>query len=133
MERPKYEVVTPDDGRYKPEPHELEVAEILARHYGSVIMFLKPVDTYKVKTPDLIMNGVEWEIKSPMGKSKKYTIVDQFKKASKQSKSIVLDCRRTLLPDDFILKQIERKLNEHKSIKRVIFIGKDEKILEIKK
>jgi hypothetical protein len=28
------------------------------------------VDDYKRKTPDIVMQGIEWEMKSPSGKSK---------------------------------------------------------------
>jgi len=63
-----------------PEPHEVDAAMILARHYKCAVEFLAPVDDYKRKTADIVMLGVLWEIKSPIGASKS-TIGNQFQVA----------------------------------------------------
>jgi len=54
------------------------------------------VDDYKRKTADIVMFGVLWEIKSPIGASKS-TISNQFQVASRQSRNVVIDTRRTAL------------------------------------
>jgi hypothetical protein len=48
------------------------------------IEFLVPVDKDYTKTPDIKMDGLLWEIKSPKGDSK-YTLQRAFKEALKQS------------------------------------------------
>ncbi|MDR0887315.1 MAG: hypothetical protein LBM97_01345 [Candidatus Nomurabacteria bacterium] len=126
-------IIIPENIKNSVEPHEIEVAKIISTHLNTDILFLEPIDFYKVKTADFVANGLEWEIKSPIGNSKRETVRQQFRKASKQAKNIVLDGRRTKLEDDFILKQIERGLQNHRSIKKLLFITKDEKVLEIKK
>jgi hypothetical protein len=113
-----------------PEPHEVAIAWILARHYGCSVEFLIPVDDYKRKTADIVMFHLEWEIKSPTGKSKN-TIGYQFKRAAKQSKYIVFDGRRTSLNDIEIEKGIQLEMAKRPSIKRLIFITKLTEVLEI--
>jgi hypothetical protein len=112
------------------EPHEIEAAWILARHYGCTVEFLIPVDDYRRKTPDIVMFGVEWEIKSPVGKGRN-TIRHQFGRASSQARNIVFDGRRTKIDDDSLQKGILREIKEHHSIQRVIFITKSQNVLEI--
>ena len=124
------QVIIPVNHPNPPEQHEIDAAIVLARHYRCNVEFLIPLDDYKRKTADIIMFGVEWEMKSPTGKSK-YTIQDQFKRASKQAKNIVIDSRRTKLKDDFIEKSIKIIFNKRHSIKRVILINKKQKVLEI--
>jgi hypothetical protein len=126
------QVIVPANLSSPPEPHEKEIAEILSKHYDSTIEFIAPINDYKRKTPDIVMNGVLWEIKSPIGNSKRHTVSYQFDRASKQSKCLIFDGRRTKLPDDFLKKRIVFELNKHKSIKRLVFITKSQKILEIK-
>ena len=74
-------VILPTGHPKRPEEHEVDTAWVLARHYRTTVEFLIPVDDYKRTSPDVLMNGVIWEIKSPKGKSR-YTIQEQFKRAS---------------------------------------------------
>jgi hypothetical protein len=67
----------------------------------------------------MVMQGLEWEIKSPMGKSKN-TIGNQFIRAAKQSKCMVFDGRRTPISDTDIEKNIELEMTKRSSIKKVI-------------
>ena len=124
------QVIIPANHPNPPEAHEIDAAYILARHYQCEVKFLIPISDFKRKTADIIMLGVEWEIKSPIGKSK-YTIQDQFRRASKQAKNIVLDTRRTKLKDDLIEKYILAALKKRPSIKKVILINKLQKVVEI--
>jgi len=59
------EVLVSESIKPRPEVHEIEVAWILARHYCCIVEFLQPSAGYKMKTPDIVMNGLMWEIKSP--------------------------------------------------------------------
>jgi hypothetical protein len=113
-----------------PEPHEVEAAWILARHYSCTVVFLIPVDDYKRKTLDMVMQGIEWEMKSPSGKSKN-TIGNQFIRAVKQSKYFIFDGRRTPISDNDIEKRIRFEMMKRSSIKRVVFISKLGEVVEI--
>jgi len=117
------QVVIPASHPNPPEPHEIDTAWTLARHFRCTVEFLIPADDYMRKTADIIMLGVEWEIKSPIGNSKA-TIENQFRRASKQSKYIVIDTRRTTLDCDRIEKMLLLELNKRPIIKRVILIKK---------
>lgn len=124
-------VVPTTDSTAPPEPHEIEVAWILARHYSTVVEFLRPVEGYKLKTADLVMNGVIWELKSPTGKGRT-TVPNQFKRGTKQSKHIIFDARRTRLDEDSVLMQVRREARMRKSVKAVLFISKTGTVIEIK-
>lgn len=124
------EVIIPENMTPPPEKHEIEIAWILAKHYNFVVEFIEPMDSYKFKTPDALMNGVMWEFKSPLGFSKKHTIQRQLKVALKQSRNAVLDGRRTKLTDEFILDQIRREIPRHSRVGKIIFITKSNGIIE---
>jgi hypothetical protein len=79
-----------------------------------------------------VLLGVLCEIKSPIGKSRKHTIKDQFDRATNQQASVlVLDGRRTKLDDEHILTKIRHELSHRRRIKRVVFITKAEEIIDI--
>ena len=126
------QVVIPLGHPSPPEPHEVDAALILARHYKTTVEFIVPVDDYRRKTADINMLGVQWEIKSPTGKSR-YTIQEQFKRASHQAKRIIIDSRRTKLTDESIEKSIRFEQAKRPAIQRVIFINKSEKVIEIQR
>jgi len=122
-------VVLPADAPVLPEPHEVEVAWILARHFGSSVEFLRPSEGYKLKTADIVMNGLIWEIKSPTGGGR-MTVSNQFKRASKQSNHIVLDARRVHLEEDKVLSQIRTEMKKRR-FRAVLFITKAGTVLEV--
>jgi len=113
-----------------PQSHEVEAAQILAQHFCCDVEFLVPVDDYMRKTADISMLGAEWEIKSPIGNSKS-TIGNQFRTASKQSRNIIIDARRTPLDSAVVIKSIRLEMKKRKTIKRVILIDKSKKVLAI--
>ena len=76
------------------------------------------------------MLGVVWEIKCPTGVSKS-TIRNQFRRASRQSKSIIIDTRRTKLEKGSIEKSVLFEMKNRPYIKKVILIDKLEKVIEI--
>jgi len=114
-----WNVVIPNNHPNPPELHEINVAMILSRHYQTTVEFIVPVDDYKRKSADIVMLGVEWEIKCPIGTSKS-TISGQFQRASKQSKNIVIDSRRTKLNFSEIEKRVLNEVKKRSSINRVI-------------
>jgi hypothetical protein len=131
MPRQKADVIIPDSIKPKPEDHELAVAWILAKHYICIVEFLQPVAGYKTKTPDIVMNGIMWEIKSPTGNSKKSTVEYQFK-GLKQSRNLVLDGRRTKLSDTFIKAQTQQEIARHTRVGRIILIAKSGAVIELR-
>jgi len=123
-------IIIPGGLPHSPEKHELDAAYALARHYRTTVEFIIPVDDYLRKSADIVMLGVEWEIKCPIGKSRS-TIRNQFRRASNQSKNIVVDTRRTKLKYKSIEADVLFQIKERPYIKKVILISKAEKIIEI--
>ena len=124
-------VIIPGNHPNPPLPHEVDAAMVLVRHYRVDVEFIVPVDDYKRKSADIVMLGVEWEIKCPHGASKS-TIGNQFQFASKQSKNIILDTRQTKLEYELIEKRVLIEIKKRSAIKKVILIDKLEKVIEIK-
>ncbi|MDR1952900.1 MAG: hypothetical protein LBQ21_00235 [Clostridiales Family XIII bacterium] len=131
MEKDKSKIIISASIVPPPEEHEISAAWILARHFNCAIEFLKPLDGYKRKTPDFVMRAVEWEIKSPTGHAKR-TIRNNLDLAKAQSPNIVLDARRTNLPDEWIEIELKKQCVIKTRIYRLIMITKDEKVVEIK-
>lgn len=111
-----------------PEKHELETAKFFSER-GYDIEFIPPSHIPEVHRPDIILDGVEWEIKSPVGKGRN-TIVRNMKQASKQSPNMILDLRRIAFPEKMCLNQIEKRFNERSSIKRILVIKKNGELVD---
>jgi hypothetical protein len=124
-------IIIPQNMDSLPGVHEIRVAKILVNTFKTIVTFIPPVNDYKRQTPDIIMNGKYWEIKSPTASGKK-TIRRIIMKAKKQSKHIIVDGARTKLLDEVICKQLRQELDINKDIKELLFIDKCEKILVIK-
>ena len=105
-----------------PEKHEFATARYFAE-MGKDIVFLKPSDIPTVHTPDIIMDGVEWEIKSPDGKSRR-TIENNFRDAVKQSRYIIFDLRRIQVPEKTCISQLEKEWKVRPYLKRLYVICK---------
>ncbi len=86
-----------------PEEHEINVARFFA-DLGYNITFLCPSNIKGNFVPDIVMNGIEWEIKCPIGKGK-HTIERNINKAVLQSPNIIVDLRRISLPEDQCISQ----------------------------
>lgn len=128
MPKKKYEVIVKTDIKDRPKDHEMSAALILANYYFKAdVTFLRPESN---KTPDIEVYGKKWEIKSPMGNSKK-TIENNLRMARKQSKHIVIDLRRIKMHKVRAIARINYFLSKQQQIKRVIVITKDQKIVDI--
>ena len=88
-----------------PEEHEFETAKLFAE-LGKDIVFLRPSSIPGIHTPDILMDGLEWEIKCPEGKGKR-TIEQNIRKAEKQSHYIIVDLRWIQVPEKVCLSQLE--------------------------
>jgi len=122
-------VIIPAGHPNPPTKNEEYLAGILALHYRTDVVFIVPINDFKRTSPDILMNGVTWEMKSPIGNSK-YTIQEQFKRASKQAKNIVLDTQRTKLQYERIESSVKLEMSKRHYIRKVILIDKSKKIVE---
>ncbi|MBQ3834282.1 MAG: hypothetical protein II816_02030 [Elusimicrobia bacterium] len=113
------------------ETHELEVAKILNK-LGKDVEFLLPNRLQFSKTPDIKMNNILWEIKSPKGNSSR-TIENNLRCALKQSKYIVIDLRRIKIDETKAIAQIKKQFVQSKIIKNIIIIRQNQEILDLKR
>ncbi len=110
-----------------PDKSEFAVAKYFAE-LGKDIVFIPPSAIPGQHRPDILMDGVEWEIKCPEGSSKR-TIENAIRTAVRQSKSIIFDLRRIQLSDSSSISNLEKEFNGRKYIKRLYVIRKNGSLL----
>ena len=123
----KYRIIIPTDLKPSPAQHELSAATILANHFQTDVEFILRSNQ---KTPDFLINGLSWELKSPTGNGKN-NIERQLQTGLKQSRNIVFDARRSKIHISKIRSELSRRFKLVKSIKRLILIEKSKIVLEI--
>ena len=114
-----------------PEPLEFETAKYFAS-LGKNVVFILPSHIPNQYSPDIRMDGVEWEIKCPIGKSKR-TLENNMRKALKQSQNIIFDLRHLKLSEKSSITQLENEFNNRKRIKKLLIIKKDGELLVYKR
>lgn len=112
-----------------PEKHELATAKFFS-DLGYDVVFLRPSNNRQVHTPDIYMDGHEWEIKCPTGKGK-HTIEHNIKNALLQSEFIIFDLRRINIPEDKCISQLQKQYNVRKDIVRLMVITKSKKLITL--
>lgn len=126
----KLGIITTEYGAF-PEAHEIATAKIFIKN-GFDVRFITPRRVKNMKTPDVEINGILWEIKSPTSTGKQ-TLQRLLKKAAKQSDNIIIDDRRTNSDDAYYFKELKRLSSLSHSIRRLKLITKSGKIIDIKK
>lgn len=114
--------------------HEKLAVDFLAVKLGYDVTFLVPNRGKGAKTPDIEMNGLLWEIKSPKGKSSR-TIENNLRAALRQSPNILLDLRRMdgRVPTARLLREAERQFSLTKSMERLIVITRQERHIDFER
>lgn len=111
----------------KPWPQEIRVAKILASQ-GHYVEFIKE-NNYK--TADIILDGITFEIKSPLS-DKHNSLEHILKKALRQSNNIIIDISRISKDrEGSILNSLAMEKQYRKQIKKLIMITKDGRTIEI--
>ncbi|UOQ58105.1 hypothetical protein MUN78_04465 [Leucobacter allii] len=103
--------------------HELSTAARM-QELGYNVSFRPLAHGHNVKNPDVVMDGVIWEFKAPLGGGKN-TVDHQMARARKQSNRLVLDLRRSTLDDAHSIEQVRRRLSSERKLTHVIVIGHD--------
>lgn len=107
--------------------HEVNAMLLLLDYFDTDITCINPGTG---KTPDLKINNIKWELKSPQGNGVK-TIENILKKATKQSKNIVLDLSRIKMNGNQALARTKYYLHNNKhGIKKLIVITKNHKVID---
>lgn len=109
--------------------HEVNAILLLLDYFDADITC---INAGNGKTPDLRIKGTEWELKSPRGNGVR-TIDNIMKKATKQSKNIILDFSRIKMNGNQALSRTRYYLRNNKhGIKKLIVITKSHKIIDFK-
>ena len=99
---------------------------------GSDVELIPKSEKKGIRTPDIIMDGLKWEMKSPKGEGK-YLMQNTIQKAVKQSKNVIVDLRRVKRSQERCLKELEKEFDNSRSLRRLKVITKSRKILDIEK
>ena len=113
------------------EKHENEVV-VFFTELGYDVELIPPSNSPKSRTPDFMMGGVAWEMKSPQGKSK-ISLEHIFKKATRQSENIIIDLSHSKLKEEVSIKEIEKRFSQTNSCRKLKIITRSRKLLEYKK
>lgn len=109
-----------------PWPHEERVARILAKN-GHVVEFIPEASS---KTPDIYLDGVFFEIKSPFS-GRPCSIEQNIRRALIQSNNIIIDISRIKKIDEKSLRSfLSRKVKQQKQIGRLLLITKNGNIID---
>lgn len=108
--------------------HEYETVKLFLE-LGNDIDLIPRSQIRHYHTPDMMMNGVAWEIKAPIGDGRK-TIENTLQGAADQSRNVIVDLFRCKMNEDRAIRECERQFKLSKGIKRLKVIKKDRQIID---
>ena len=130
MPKKTVDVVIPDG--YKINNAEREAAWILANYYKTVVRVLRPSEKYMEKTADFAINGIHYELKTP--KSAKVRSIEKLiHAATKQSKNVIIDSRKTRVTEKRMIEICVDRLAHIRNLSRIVLIVGKKKVLEFSK
>ncbi len=115
---------------------------VLKEHENATVVFLTElgydielipkINIKGVHTPDIKIDRIKWEMKSPKGEGK-YLMTNTIQKAVKQSKNIIIDLRRTKRHQSKCIHELQKEFTKSNSIKKLKVITKSNKIIDFNK
>ena len=112
---------------FHPSVREREVAEILQKWTGGTVELMPKVNYPKgVRTPDYVLNGIEFDLKSPTG-SGKNTISHNVESIKGQALGLILDISKTGLSEEEVIEQLRRAYQSKRCahLNTAIIVNKD--------
>lgn len=113
------------------EKHEYRTV-LLFTEMGVDIELIPKSEKKGVHAPDIVMNGLRWEMKSPKGEGK-YLMQNTIQKAVKQSRNVIVDLRRAKRSQERCLQELEKEFGSSKNLQKLKIITKSRKILDFEK
>lgn len=112
-------------------PHELETARALAR-VGHSVEFMSRTEGNLVKSPDIVMDGIAWEMKAPKSSGERH--LDRvLRRAPKQSPNIIIDAlRMESARDAEVQKQLLKLSRKIKAVRRLLLVKTNRELVDIK-
>ena len=111
--------------------HEYETVKVLLEN-GYDVELIPPSRIPHLRMPDIMLQGIPWEMKSPQGGGKR-TIMNTIQNAAHQSCNVIVDLRRIKLSDEVVIRELNHHFLLSKRIRRMKIITKDKTILDYKK
>ena len=124
----KYSIIIPAEVQPGPSPKELSAARILLEYFKKDIVFVSRKNN---RTPDFLIGGLFWELKTPIGTGK-YNLQHALRSASGQSDNIVIDARFSKMHINRIKSELRFQLSKANKINRLLLIDKQKAVIEIK-
>jgi len=125
----KHRVIIPTNLKPSPASYEISAARLLADFFRTDVKFVVRANQ---KTPDFLIDGTSWELKSPTGTGK-YNVQHQIKAAAKQSSNVIFDARRSKIHMTKLRSEVARQFKYSKTVKRLLLIDKNASIFELSK
>ena len=113
------------------EEHEFATVKLLLES-GRNIELIPASQVKGMRTPDVSIDGVLWEIKSPTGNGK-HTIKHTLQNATHQANNVIVDLRRCRLPQNQAVKELEQRFGLSKRIRHMKIITNEEEIIDFGK
>ncbi|MBQ6450288.1 hypothetical protein IJJ08_05355 [bacterium] len=113
------------------EKHEFRTVEYFLL-LGKNISLIPISNRKNVKTPDFVMDDIDWEVKCPISTNRK-TIEKSFHQAMKQSCNLICDLRRLKTSSDLVERIIVKAFQTSSRAKRLKIITKSNHLLEYEK
>lgn len=110
----------------RPELHEMDTF-LLFIDIGKTLELIVPSNTPHSRRPDFVMDGVEWEAKSPESGTRR-ALERVFYDASNQSRNIVIDLRRVKGDDTAAILVLEKCFWSTRKVRRMYIIMKSQKL-----
>ena len=111
--------------------HEYATVKLLLEN-GFDVELIPPSEIKGLRMPDIMMNGIPWEMKCPQGNGK-YTVQNTMQNAAGQSRNVIIDLRRCKMNETQALRDFEREYNKSNHIRKMKLIKKDAEILDFSK
>lgn len=124
-----HQVITPTNIYPPPYPHEMFAAQALSVYFDADVSFVKRNNT--AKSADLRIGNIIWEIKSPIGDSKR-TMQNNLREADDQSPNNIINLFRCKMKSDKAISRLQYELKKANKIKRLLVVKKNGKILVLK-
>jgi hypothetical protein len=115
---------------YKPSKEELWAAHIIATVYDAKVEFLKPVNLHGKQTPDIHVDGIPHEIKTPQSSNTK-GIIRRLSIGARQANRLIVNASLTSLSIERLTRIAQNVLYRRRNIEVIIVISKQGDVTEI--
>ncbi len=103
--------------------HEKEVAMVIAQKYGKEVRMVPKVNfPLNISTPDYIIEGEKWDLKTLTEKATNNTIFNRVQKSKRQADNFIIDISSANLSETILISQVKKIFNvkSTENVKKII-------------